>query len=114
MIATCAPLLSAITNAAYGNSIDYSAYGISNQTTIQQSDALIAQAAVDCSDPSDQASVQILQYQSEVLCASSDTFGMQVSSAGNIDGIVDLRSMTQCGQCAVMPCAPGESIASIQ
>eukprot|EP01034_Spumella_vulgaris_P036420 gene36420-44921_t len=104
MVTTCAPLLSAITNAVYGQSIDYSAYGISDPTTIQQSDALIAQAAVNCGDPSDQASVQILQYQSEVLCASSNNFGMQVSSAGNIDGIVDLRSMTQCGQCAVVPC----------
>jgi hypothetical protein len=105
----CKDLLTAISSAVYVRPIDYSVFGITDPVLMEQIRELIGQASIHCVRYPNRASVQVLQYQSEVLCASSDTFGMQVSSAGNIDGIVDLRSMTQCGQCAVVPCSSGES-----
>ncbi len=108
MISTCGPTLKALSNAVYGRTVDYPAFGITDPSEITRINGLITQAAADCIAPSDQASVQILQFQSQVLCGSSSTFGMALTTAGTLPGVIDLRSMLQCGQCAVVPCTSGE------
>jgi ABC-type multidrug transport system ATPase subunit len=105
----CDNLLVTTVNAAYGVAPDYSSYGITNQTLIAQCNDLVLQASSNCKHPpSNLPTLQILRYQSELLCASTNTFGMPIAPAGNIDGIVDMRSLTQCGTCAVIPCLPGQ------
>lgn len=103
----CDSLLAAAVGAAFGNQPNYTAFGITNATTINQCNQLVQDAKVSCR-VIDSTSVQILQYQSQLLCDSTNTFGMTVSSAGNIQGIVDMRAVTQCGKCAVVPCLPGQ------
>ncbi len=110
LVDMCAPLLTAISNVVYLNPINYDDFGITNETVIDQIRQLELQAGIVCGvTENSQASVQILQYQTQVLCASSQNFSMAVSTAGNIDNIVDLRSLVQCGQCAVVPCQLGET-----
>jgi ABC-type multidrug transport system ATPase subunit len=108
MIAPCKLLLGAMINAVYGAAIDYSAFSITDPVAIDA----VADAADDvklaCGNFADSASMQVLRYQSELLCSSQDTFNMTVSSAGNIDGILDMRSLMQCGTCAVLPCFSGQ------
>lgn len=103
MISACKPLLTAMINAVYGVPIDPSDFTITS--------AVLSAATVvhsSCNSFSDSASLQVLRYQSDLLCTSQDTFNMTVSSAGNIDGILDMRALVQCGTCAVLPCFPGQ------
>lgn len=108
MVSSCQPLLLAVIDAAYGETIDFSSFGITNQTTIDNVNAAAAVVKTNCGDYAHTSSLQVLRYQSEVLCASQDTFNMTVSTAGNIQGILDMRSLLQCGTCAVLPCWPGQ------
>eukprot|EP01038_Epipyxis_sp_PR26KG_P011779 gene11779-15760_t len=106
MINTCLPLLIAIREASYNQAINYTAFGIeNNKSAIQIVDKIIANTQCNASD---KASTFILEYQAQVLCASSDTFGYSIASGGYIPGILDMRSLTQCGICGVVPCLSGQ------
>jgi ABC-type multidrug transport system ATPase subunit len=107
MIQHCLPILEALSATVYNVSIDYSAFSLS-PSQVQSANTKASQAAVYCSSTDDQASTQILQYQSELLCTSSDLFGRSLTATGTIEGILDLRPLTQCGICAVLPCLPGQ------
>jgi len=103
---SCSTLLASLVDAVYGVAIDYSSlYGISDTTTAE---AAASAVQSNCSSFNDQASVQVLRYQSQVVCNAQDTLNKTISSAGNIDGILDMRSLMQCGTCAVLPCFPGQ------
>jgi hypothetical protein len=110
MISNCLSLLNAIESSIYNYPLNYTDLGIgNNQTKINQINSLLPTIVDTCKAMNDKASVHILRYQSQLLCASSNTFGKNVTKAGNIDGILDLRSMMQCGTCAVIPCLPGQT-----
>jgi ABC-type multidrug transport system ATPase subunit len=111
MLPNCSSLLAVAVNAAYGFAPDYSTFGITNTTLIQQCDKLVLDASLHCPGQKNLLTLQVLQYQSELLCSSTNTFGMDVtktSSGSMIQGIVDMRSLSSCGTCAVIPCLPGQ------
>jgi ABC-type multidrug transport system ATPase subunit len=108
MISGCYSLLTASVGAVYGVSPDYSSFGITDPSNIEECDSLVTQSSIQCDNPIDKSSIQILQYQSELLCSSTNTFGKNLSEARNIEGIVDMRAILQCGTCAVIPCLPGQ------
>jgi hypothetical protein len=104
----CVPVLNALVNASYNESITYSAFNISNQTLIDIIGITASEVAAQCNQSSDKASAQILQQQSQVSCSSSQLFGNPLSVDGNIRGVLDARALPQCGECAVIPCLPGQ------
>jgi len=57
----------------------------------------------------DKVITYMLRWQPEVLCSSMSNFGYPVSSAGTLVGVLDMRTTTQCGMCAAMPCLPGST-----
>jgi len=106
MIDQCLPLLIAVREASYNQAINYTAFGIqNNQTAIDIADKIIANTQCNTTD---QASTFILEYQSQVLCSSTDTFGYSLATGGYIPGILDMRALTQCGICGVVPCLSGQ------
>ncbi len=109
MIDDCNEVIDSIVSAAYGQEIVdiETVYGITNTALIALINADVNQASESCSY-TDQASLQVLKYQSEILCASSNTFGHNITSAGTIAGVLDMRPLMQCGTCAVLPCLPGQ------
>ena len=56
----------------------------------------------------DKVITYMLRWQPEVLCSSMSSFGYTVSSAGTLVGVLDMRTTTQCGMCAAIPCLPGK------
>jgi hypothetical protein len=108
MVDHCLPLLQALTASVYGTPVNYSTFAMSGPINVAAANQAAEQASIQCNISSDQASIQILQYQAQVLCASTDTFDMAVSSNGNIEGILDMRAIMQCGTCGVLPCLPGQ------
>lgn len=102
----CFDLINAIVNAAYGVAIDFNTFNITNvnKQILINNKAVVVQTS--CS--SDLPSIQIFRYQSQVLCASSQNFNLTVADTNTIPGVLDMRSLTQCGTCAVLPCYPGQ------
>lgn len=54
----------------------------------------------------------MLRYQSMVVCASSSSYGFSVTPYGTLDNVLDMRYLTQCGTCGMMPCLPGQLCAA--
>jgi hypothetical protein len=69
--------------------------------------ALVAAVKASCSSPDDYLSLSVLRYQSNVVCASSSSFGKDISPANTLLDVMDMRYLTQCGLCGVQPCTPG-------
>ena len=68
--------------------------------------------ATNCSNSGDVIQMTMLRYQPEIVCASSETsfIGTNVqnfSSGLYVDGALDMRSLSQCGMCSMLPCTPG-------
>eukprot|EP01039_Chlorochromonas_danica_P003582 gene3582-3923_t len=110
MVAHCLPLLEALAGAVYGEAVNYTAFGIANNSTRKAAvSSTVDLVAKTCGNFTDQASTQILYYQSQVLCASTDTFNLTYDATTNtLPGVLDMRALTQCGACAVLPCMPGQ------
>ena len=60
----------------------------------------------------DKVITHMLRWQPEVLCSSMLSYGYPVSSAGTLIGALDMRTTTQCGMCAAIPCLQGSSSTS--
>jgi ABC-type multidrug transport system ATPase subunit len=108
MKAGCSSLLNTLVSVSYGGSVDFTTYNLT--TGVTKSEVNVKAAAVRnyCKSFGDQSSLQVFKYQSELLCESSNTFNYPVTPTGTIDGVLDMRSLMQCGTCAVIPCLPGQ------
>lgn len=68
--------------------------------------------ASSCSSNNDALQISMLRYQPEIVCASSETKfeGTILRNFSNglyLDGAIDMRSLSQCGMCSMVPCTPG-------
>ena len=68
--------------------------------------------ASSCSSSNDAVQMSMIRYQPEIVCASSESkFGGTIlqnfSNGLYLDGALDMRSLSQCGMCSMLPCTPG-------
>lgn len=61
-----------------------------------------------CSDDSDKQSLAYLAYQSQLVCSQSNSYNHPTTSYNVVQGVMDMRSLMQCGTCAMIPCVPGQ------
>lgn len=107
MIAGCSSLIEISLDAVYGKSTTLSSLQISNATVFSNLQKL-AHRLVETCNAVDKASLTVLKYQAMLLCDSSNTFNRTVTSVGTLTGVLDMRPLTQCGTCAILPCLPGQ------
>lgn len=59
-----------------------------------------------CSD--DYVTIAQLRHQGNIVCASGSTFGNSVTSVNTLNNVMDMRYLTQCGSCGMIPCLNGQ------
>jgi len=91
-MASCRPLLFSLAQASLDSS---------------SAPASLAAASAACAGATDSLALTMLRLQSEIVCASSDSLGVSLLPGGYLDGVLDMRTLTQCGKCAATPCTPG-------
>ena len=62
----------------------------------------------------DKVITYMLRWQPEVLCSSMLNFGYPVSTTGTLIGALDMRTTTQCGMCAAIPCLQGNNSSGLK
>ncbi len=55
----------------------------------------------------DTVKISYVADQSNIFCNSNNSYGYPLSG-NRISGALDMRSLTQCGTCAMVPCLPGQ------
>jgi hypothetical protein len=93
----CTSLLNAVSAVAGGT-------GTAGELSVDGSDDVISW----CSNYLDSAQLTGLRYQSALLCESSQTYGYEVTSVRNLNGVLDMRALLQCGKCSMIPCVYGQ------
>ena len=103
---TCKTLIKSIVEVSSGFSISsIAAFQGVNPLHLTQS---LTSVGLNCSNTNDLPLLTLLRDQSEIICASSKSFGYPVSSINTVERVLDMRHMFQCGTCSLSPCLPGE------
>jgi hypothetical protein len=111
---SCLSLLRSASEAAFGFLLSDS-YPNASMSDLN---VAVDMVSANCSNMMDSILLASLRYQSQVVCASSSSFGYPITPIGTLDGVLDMRNLFQCGTCGMMQCiggmyCPGHSPATI-